>query len=669
MAYYMKSGIKSDGTWIDRSQSRLGRSIWAMAIGLGTKLSAKCFAPTRIYIYRSVLLAGVTIATHLIMSPPPVSAAERLTVRIGPIEQSIEVSDLERYVETGKLSDELEPFEPLLGDTLREALASKLDIDPNIADGIIDDLLKTPAGDRLLKALLLALPENTIEEIKAALQLAIESANGLSLIGIFKAFPAENITVDLTGAIAVASRLNTPYWETQILSSILKRELTVETADTLPNFDPAAVGTFTPQEETLTFIDRERQRRIEVDIYWGTQTLLLERNRRSDQDIDQDTDQPLVIMSHGFGSDRTFLNYLARHLASHGITVVSLEHPGSNREWLEELPATINPSQLLPPEELIDRPLDISFVLDELEKLNQRSAWGLNLRANSPSRLKPTETPTDIALKVTQLQSDSSDFSYEAEVLNVGGRTFSQSQLTENVSLPIFNTNKVVAIGHSLGGYTVLALAGGELNFEHLQKYCQRRQAVGRAPADWLQCAAVSEELPNGKKKMKLRDDRIVGAIGFNPVIGQIFGEKGLKEVKTPTLLLAATNDPWTPAVTHQLRPFLDLPKPKYLVTAIDGTHYSATDPDSPNPMKTDSPFENEVSETESEAQRQLIRGVTLAFIRQETSQAKTYEPFLTATYAQSLSDDDLPLRLNTEFSSRLTAWLKNREDIIGNIP
>lgn len=563
-------------------------------------------------LYRSVLLALVAIATHSTMAP--VWAAELLTVRIGPIEHSIEVSQLERYVKTGKLSKELEPFEPLLGETLREALASKLDIDPNIADGMIDDLLATPAGDRLLKALLLALPDNTIEQIKTALQLAIESANGISLIGIFKAFPAENITVDFTGAIAVATRLNTPYWETQILSSILKRELTVETSDRLPEFDPAVAGTLTPQQETLTLIDRDRQRPIAVDIYWGTQTLLLlERNR---QRSDQATDQPLVVMSHGFGSDRTFLTYLARHLASHGITVVSLEHPGSNREWLTNLPVTINPSQLLPANELIDRPLDISFVLDELEKLN-----------------------------------------------------LAKGSANSDKSLPTFNINQAIAIGHSLGGYTVLALAGAELNLEHLQKYCQRRQVVGRAPADWLQCAAVAEDLPNGKKKIKLGDHRIVGAIALNPVTGHIFGEKGLKKINTPTLLLAGTNDPWTPAVTHQLRPFLDLPKPKYLVTAIDGTHYSATDPNSPNPMKTDNIFENEIDETESEAQRQLMRGVTLAFIQQQTSEAKTYQPFLTATYAQALSTDDLPLRLNTEISSGLAAWLKNREDVIGNIP
>lgn len=564
-------------------------------------------------LFKSVFWATVALISHLSIAPlsiAPVSAAERLTLRVGPIERSIQVSQLERFVQTGKLSKELEPFAPLLTGTLREALGSRLNIDPNIAERIFDDLLNTPAGDRLLKALMLALPENTIEEIKTTLKLAIESVNGLSLIGIFKAFPTENLTVDLTGAIAVATRLNTPYWETQILSSLLKRELTVETSENLPNFDPAAVGSFSPQQQTLNFIDRDRQRAIAVDIYWGTQTLLLERNRPPANDY------PLVIMSHGFGGDRTFLAYLARHLASHGITVVSLEHPGSNREWLANLPTTINPSQLLPANELIDRPLDVTFVLNELEKLNR----------------------------------------------NQRGANSSQP-------LPNFNTNQVIAIGHSLGGYTALALAGAEINFEDLQKYCQHRQVLGRSPADWLQCAPVAQNLPKGQKKRNLGDRRIVGAIGLNPVIGQIFGEKGLKKVNTPTLLLAGTNDPWTPAVTHQLRPFLDLPQPKYLITAINGTHYSATDPDSPNPIKSDSIFENETSATDSAAQRQLVRGITLAFIQQQTSAARTYKPFLSAAYAQSLSTDGCPMRLNTEIPSRLAIWLKNREEVIGNIP
>ena len=59
--------------------------------------------------------------------------------------------------------------------------------------------------------------------------------------------------------------------------------------------------------------DRSRERSIPVDIYWS-----------------EATHGPLVVISHGFGADRRFFAYLAQHLASHGLTVVSVEHPGSN---------------------------------------------------------------------------------------------------------------------------------------------------------------------------------------------------------------------------------------------------------------------------------------------------------------------------------------------------
>ncbi|MCY7274725.1 MAG: dienelactone hydrolase, partial [Phormidesmis sp. CAN_BIN44] len=50
-----------------------------------------------------------------------------------------------------------------------------------------------------------------------------------------------------------------------------------------------------------------------------------------------------------------------------------------------------------------------------------------------------------------------------------------------------------------------------------------------------------------------------------------------------------------------------------------------------------------------------LLQGVSLAFIEQTTSDAKTYAPFLTSAYAQSLSTSDLPLRLNDQLPADLT--------------
>jgi predicted dienelactone hydrolase len=166
--------------------------------------------------------------------------------------------------------------------------------------------------------------------------------------------------------------------------------------------------------------------------------------------------QPLVVISHGFGADRTFFAYLARHLASHGLTVVALEHPSSNIKQLN-VSAVNNPAQLLPATEFINRPKDVSFVLDELAKRNRQ------LGATSRK----------------------------------------------------LNTEEVSAIGHSLGGYTVLALAGAELNLEELRQFCKGSSAITQAPGDWLQCAAA--ELP--ERTLKLRDQRIKSAIALIPLL------------------------------------------------------------------------------------------------------------------------------------------------------
>ncbi len=547
----------------------------------------------------SRMVAALVLAGFSCLSAvTPILAAERLTVRLGPVERSASVSDLEQFVKTGKLSRELEVFGPFLTEGVRQALDSRLELDSKIAEGIVEDLLSSPQGQRLLAALLLVFPQQTAEEIKMALQLAFAKANGLSLLGILKAFPGENVTVDLTATLAVASRINTSYWETQIARSIIKRELTVDGAAFKPtNLEPTASGLFSVQEETLTFADKQRQRSIAADIYWG-------ENQRSRGDRPTQ-DNPLVVMSHGFGSDRTSLSYLARHLASHGITVVALEHPGSNKQWLDNLPFTINPNELLPPEEFAHRPQDVSFVLDELAKLNRQG--------NNPR--------------------------------------------------PQFNTEKVVAIGHSFGGYTALALAGARPNLEELKQFCQRSLPVGRAPADWLQCAAVGD---NTRRLPEMRDRRIVGVVAITPTAGKIFGDKGLSSTAVPTLFFSTTEDAWAPAVSHQLQPFLGLREPKYLVTAFSGSHFSFTEPNSPNPFQSKSTEELEPPAAQTEPIRQLVAGMTIAFIKQQTPEAKTYAPFLTPAYAEYRSTAETPFRLNTEIPSRLARWLEAREETIG---
>ncbi len=52
------------------------------------------------------------------------------------------------------------------------------------------------------------------------------------------------------------------------------------------------------------------------------------------------------------------------------------------------------------------------------------------------------------------------------------------------------------------------------------------------------------------------------------------------------------------------------------------------------------------------------MQGVSLAFVKQLTPEAKSYAPFLAPAYAQSLSTSSLPLRLSTELPSSVQHWL-----------
>ncbi|MBW4577345.1 MAG: alpha/beta hydrolase [Aphanothece sp. CMT-3BRIN-NPC111] len=530
------------------------------------------------YIAQSLLWSGVIALSW--GAATPVLAAERLTLRLGPFEQSVDIEDLEEFAKTGKLSTSLKPYAPLLTPQVQEMLSRRLQIDPNLADKFIDDLLRSPNGEQLIKQIRVAVPNSSVEQVRVGLALAMRQANGMSAISFLRAYPDENITVDASSAIAIALQINAPYLQSQAVTSLLERELSAPNSSFKPSFDPAAAGSKMVHKQTLALQDQRRNRTIPADIYWNDTTT-----------------GPLVVISHGFGANREFLGYLARHLASHGLTVAAIDHADSNIRGLSVASIGSNPSNLLPASEFVERPKDISFLLDQLTQLNQQ-----------PGPLQ--------------------------------GR---------------LNTQQVTAIGHSLGGYTVLALAGAELNLDELRQFCKERSVLSKAGGDWLQCAA--SEL--SERRVTLRDQRVVQAIALNPVSGNIFGKNGLAKVTIPTLIWTSTADALTPALTHQLRPFAKLSGSKYLVTAIGGTHLSVGDPGNLNPELAKNTLVPEITGEKAYPVRQLVRGVSLAFIKQLTPEAKTYEPFLTSAYAQSLSAPGLNLRLNTQLPPSISAFVE----------
>ena len=99
----------------------------------------------------------------------------------------------------------------------------------------------------------------------------------------------------------------------------------------------------------------------------------------------------------------------------------------------------------------------------------------------------------------------------------------------------------------------------------------------------------------------------------------------------------------------------------KYLLTAIGGTHLSIGDPGNLGITSNQSSVKERRGE-ETKPLRQLVQGVSLAFIEQLTPYAKTYQPFLTPAYAQSFSKSELPLRLNTELPASITSLVEARK-------
>jgi predicted dienelactone hydrolase len=202
-------------------------------------------------------------------------------------------------------------------------------------------------------------------------------------------------------------------------------------------------------------------------------------------------------------------------------------------------------------------------------------------------------------------------------------------------------------------------LAGANLDLEAVQQACKNRFPLGKAPADWLQCAAADVNLKQWSRfkhnsgMAQVRDARVAQVVVLNPLIGSLFGEAGLKTVQTPVLMLAGTEDTFTPALSQQFRPFQQLTTAKYLVTAIGGTHLSVGDP-SLSGKVAESQLTAERQGEAAEPLRRLMRGVTLAFVQQLTPQSQTYQPFLTPDYAQLLSKSNFPLRLSTELSTNL---------------
>lgn len=512
-------------------------------------------------------------------------AADTVVVRFGLFSRSIALADLQTAAKTGTLPPNLAYFTNRAATSPRDLLLAALNMRIPLNVATVSRLLNTQIGTTVLKDISSAIVRKDnagIQAIRAAFVLGARNPEGISILDFIAAYPSQRLEIDLPQAFVVVKTLNLGFWTTQqFMLSLTSSALSPDIAPILDPrkpqisvpFDASQQGNAQVQILKLQLNDQKRQRNIPVDVYWSRAA---------------SADKPVIVYSHGFGSVRTDMRYLVEHLASHGYVVAALEHPGSNGASVNL--ALQNKTRLFQPQEVVDRPKDISFVLDELEKLNQT--------ANNPLHKK----------------------------------------------LAINNT---IVLGYSYGGATALIVAGGELQLERLKQRCKENIAVFSL-GETLQCSA--QELP--KNTYKLGDSRVKAAIALNPTTSLLFGDSGLSQVQVPILMLASSADKTTPALNEQIVSFEKLPSPKWLVGILGSTHLSVKDPSTTTDQaaQPNTPFSGgEVVGEEAADVRKYMKTIALAFAAQRTPEANKYAIFLTPEYAQFASTPKFPMRLVTE--------------------
>jgi len=101
---------------------------------------------------------------------------------------------------------------------------------------------------------------------------------------------------------------------------------------------------------------------------------------------------------------------------------------------------------------------------------------------------------------------------------------------------------RIGAVGHSAGGYTVLALAGGQADLSRVRTHCESERAADPIFCGVNRNAPSAAVPPTTSVLPSLRDPRVRGVVALAPA-GVHFTASSLAEIRIPTQIYEAEQD------------------------------------------------------------------------------------------------------------------------------
>ena len=309
-------------------------------------------------IVKSSLFLAITALVGVVAIEPAIPA-ERIDFNYSLLGFSLKVEDLAAFAETGEVSNSLDFYLkriPPQQRKLQKFLQQSYNVDPIL----VYRYSRTSAGIKMLQRIgeIIQLPGNLngFYGLRAALVQAAASKSGINLIDFLQLFPTD-IRLNLGELLELVEQVSTREKDTKEFIASLSSDVAENKSDLKDVPDLSSKGQYRVVQQTLELYDRDRNRTLNTDLYLP----------------EVKTDSiPVIVVSNGLGAKRDRFEGLANYLASHGFAVAIPDHPGSDRRrqkaflrglYRENFDAT----------DYIDRPLDISYILDELEQINVQS--------------------------------------------------------------------------------------------------------------------------------------------------------------------------------------------------------------------------------------------------------------------------------------------------------